>query len=315
MAITINWGTRVINVPQADLTFISTGLYELDLDDFRLVLKDLEDSEEGMNFPYTHNHNAPVTVGGVTLARVVEIVNGYTITFENGTYAVRLVGANTNVSDVANINSVSIRSNNSAGLIQVAGGGGGASASDIWSFGSRTLTANPGPTAAQIRQEIDSNSTQLAAIVAYVDELESRLTAVRAALLDNLDATVSSRASASALTTLSGLVDDLETRLTAVRAGLLDNLSRLDVNVSTRAVAGDSMALTSGAVDAIWNKLIDGGYSALQAQRLLMSVLLSKVSGGGTGTEVFRDVADTKNRVTVTVDSNGNRSQVVLDAA
>lgn len=41
----------------------------------------------------------------------------------------------------------------------------------------------------------------------------------------NLDATVGSRASASALTTVSGLVDDLEGRLTATRAGYLDNLS------------------------------------------------------------------------------------------
>lgn len=76
----------------------------------------------------THNHVAPINVGGVTLARVVEIINGYTVSFEDtGTpYSVRLDGANNNIADVANlITNVSIRSNNSAGLIQVDTGGGG----------------------------------------------------------------------------------------------------------------------------------------------------------------------------------------------
>jgi hypothetical protein len=54
----------------------------------------------------------------VTLARVVEIINDYTITFENGTYAVNLAGANSNIGDVVNLNSVSVRSANSAGLVQ-----------------------------------------------------------------------------------------------------------------------------------------------------------------------------------------------------
>lgn len=134
MSITITWAAKVINVPQSYLTPVSSGLYELDVNAFRLVLKDLEDSEEGIAFPTTHSHNTTVTVGGVTLARVVEIINGYTITFENGTYAVRLAGANNNIADVMNINSVSLRSNNSAGLVQVDTGGGGAT---DWTAGER----------------------------------------------------------------------------------------------------------------------------------------------------------------------------------
>jgi len=117
MAITINWGNRIINVPQSDLTHISGLLYELNIDVFRLRLKDLEDDEDGMIFQYTHNHNTTVSISGTTLARVVELVNGYTVTFEDGQYAVRLVGANSNIGDVTNINQVSIRSSNSAGLI------------------------------------------------------------------------------------------------------------------------------------------------------------------------------------------------------
>lgn len=125
MAISIDWGAKVIFVPKSYLTNISGELYSLDINQFRLDLKDLEDGEEGIVFPYTHNHNTTVYIGDTTLARVVEITNGYTITFENGSYAVRLEGANSNIEQVVNINSVSIRSSNTAGLIQVSSGGGG----------------------------------------------------------------------------------------------------------------------------------------------------------------------------------------------
>ncbi len=122
MAITIDWGAKVINVPKADMTLVSSSPFEireLDINTFRLALRDLEDNVEGVPFIITHNHNTTVTVGGVTLARVVEIINGYTVTFEDGSYAVNLVGANSNIGDVVNLNSVSVRAANSAGLTEL----------------------------------------------------------------------------------------------------------------------------------------------------------------------------------------------------
>jgi len=67
-------------------------------------------------------HNTEVTLGGVTLARTVEFINGYTIEFEDGQYAVTLTGANNNIADVMVVNQVSLRSNNSAGLIVTGAG-------------------------------------------------------------------------------------------------------------------------------------------------------------------------------------------------
>jgi hypothetical protein len=119
MAITINWLTFVIYVPKADLTLIQAGppeIYELDIDWFRLKLRDIEDNEEGVPFLKTHNHNTEVLLGGVTFARVVEILAPYTVTFQDGQYAVNLVGANSNIGDRVNVNQVSVRSYNSAGL-------------------------------------------------------------------------------------------------------------------------------------------------------------------------------------------------------
>lgn len=117
MAVTIDWGTKIISVPQADLTFISGSTYELDLDWFRLELKGLEASEEGMQFDVTHNHVAPISVAGITLARVIEFVNGYTIEFEDLQYGVNVVGGNSNIADVLVRNQVSVNTANSAGLI------------------------------------------------------------------------------------------------------------------------------------------------------------------------------------------------------
>lgn len=122
MAITINWGTKVINIPRADMLLIQsvpTEIRQLNLNTFRQTLNDLQDDPEGISFPTTHRHVQPISVGGVTLERVVEIINGYTVTFEDGQYAVNLVGANSNVADVTNVNQVSVRSANSAGLVNL----------------------------------------------------------------------------------------------------------------------------------------------------------------------------------------------------
>ena len=125
MAISINWSTKGITVPQADLTLISGSLYELDVNAFRLELKGIEDSEEGMAFPSTHRHNTEVVLSGVTYARTFEVINGYTVTFQDtgSPYAVRCAGANHNLADVKNVNQVSLIVGNSAGLVASSGAG------------------------------------------------------------------------------------------------------------------------------------------------------------------------------------------------
>ena len=120
MAITIDWGTQIINIPKSYTTLVQaspTEIRELPLNQFRLDLKALEADLEGIPHLRTHNHNTEVLLGGIVYARIIEIINGYTITFEDGQYAVNLTGANSNVGDVVNVNSVSVRSANAAGLI------------------------------------------------------------------------------------------------------------------------------------------------------------------------------------------------------
>lgn len=118
MAITVDFPSQVIDVPQADLTpTADPNIFILQLDPFfKNELRQLEASEEGIVYPTIVNYVPPINIGSVALASVVEIINGYTATFEDGQYAVNFEGANTNLQDNVNVNQVSIRPNNSAGL-------------------------------------------------------------------------------------------------------------------------------------------------------------------------------------------------------
>jgi hypothetical protein len=115
----VNGVTKEIFVPQFFLTYLGGSSYALDTNAFRLALKDWEDSEEGQFYDDTHSHNTTVSLGGLEYARVIEMINGYTVTFENGSYSVSLIGSNNNILDVTNLNNVAVRSNNSAGLVQM----------------------------------------------------------------------------------------------------------------------------------------------------------------------------------------------------
>jgi len=113
----------------------------LDVDWFRLQLKDFEDSEIGMAMPDTHRHNAQIVLAGVTYARSVEVLAPYTVEFEDGIYEVVCVGANHNLSDRKVVNSVSLIVGNSAGLIVVADGGGGGSCPTAGEIAAAVLAA------------------------------------------------------------------------------------------------------------------------------------------------------------------------------
>lgn len=82
--------------------------------------------------------------------------------------------------------------------------------------------------------------------------------------------------------------------------------STLNVNVAT---------MSSGAVDSILDDPVEGTYTMRQLLRLMASALFGKASGGGTATITFRDLGDSKDRITATVTSNGNRTTVVLDGS
>ena len=119
MAISVDPLTDVIYIPKADLTLIqaSPEVRELDLNALHLWLLDWEDEEAAIPRPKTHNHSTEVALAGLTYARIIEILDPYTVEFEDGQYTVNCVGANHNISDKKVANQVSLIVNNAAGLI------------------------------------------------------------------------------------------------------------------------------------------------------------------------------------------------------
>jgi len=117
MAYSVNWLTKIITIPQSDLVWISGDIYKLDLELCHQELRRLEwVFDEGMTRDQILKYIPPLEAGGVIYARFVLLINGYTVTFEDGQYAVNFDGANTNIHDYTNVNQVSVRPNNSAGL-------------------------------------------------------------------------------------------------------------------------------------------------------------------------------------------------------
>lgn len=86
------------------------------------------------------------------------------------------------------------------------------------------------------------------------------------------------------------------------------------VNNSTMTVHLESQLDNTSISSAVGNRVVEATYTADEVMRLMASVLSGKVSGAGSGSEVFRDLSDTKNRLTVTTDASGNRTAVVRDA-
>ena len=60
---------------------------------------------------------------------------------------------------------------------------------------------------------------------------------------------------------------------------------------------------------------IEGSTTLQQALTIMLAALAGKSSGGGTTAVAFRDVADGKNRISATVDVNGNRTSVTIDGS
>lgn len=69
----------------------------------------------------------------------------------------------------------------------------------------------------------------------------------------------------------------------------------------------------TNVVDSVLDDVIDDTYTARQLMRLYASALAGLLSGGGTYSRIFRDLADTKDRITATVNGYADRTAVTLD--
>lgn len=94
--------------------------------------------------------------------------------------------------------------------------------------------------------------------------------------------------------------------------------------VATRTITGGTIdtnsdktgyRLSATGVDDVCDEVIEGTLTWRQITKICLSALAGESTGGGTATLIFRDNADTKARITATVDANGNRTAMTLDGA
>jgi hypothetical protein len=190
-------------------------------------------------------------------------------------------------------------------------------ASDVWSFATRGLSASG------VTEIWDKDTASLTA-VGSVGKL----------LADNVDATISSRADASAYTSARAAnLDNLDAAISTVsthdatavwsvatraltdKAGFSLAADQSSVTIGTLNTNNDKTgyALSAAGVDAILDDTVEGAYTFRHILRLTASALCGESSGGGTTTVSFKGLDGSTNRIVATVDANGKRSAIILD--
>jgi hypothetical protein len=178
--------------------------------------------------------------------------------------------------------------------------------------------------AAGVRTAVGLASANLDTQLETIDNL---LDTEVAAIITTLGTPAGASVSAD-LVDIENKVDDLEGRLTSTRAGYLDNLSAGAVALQASVDSLEAgvivttnndktgYALSNGGIDAIFDRTdgVETGYTLRQALRIMAAALAGELSGAATTTIQIRNITDTKVRVTATVDSDGNRTALTLDA-
>lgn len=85
------------------------------------------------------------------------------------------------------------------------------------------------------------------------------------------------------------------------------------MNFSGDNIRSRTETIAAAAVDSIHDEVIESALTSRQIQTLLLSFIAGETTGGGTTSVVFKNQSGDKSRITMTVDTNGNRSAVVTD--
>lgn len=128
----------------------------------------------------------------------------------------------------------------------------------------------------------------------------------------NLDATVSSRLPTSSYTapdnsTIAAIAGYVDTEVAAIKA-------KTDLIPAAPAAVGDIPTAAQNAAALLdLSNGIETSITPRQAMRLILAASAGKLSGAATTTITIRNVGDSKDRITATVDSSGNRTAVTTD--
>lgn len=131
----------------------------------------------------------------------------------------------------------------------------------------------------------------------------------------NIIAALAASGSTAGVAAFSGAV----TAIGHMSGSFAGSASFVATRYATGSLSGSFAPAITVELDNFSNYLLDEqdietGLTLRQALRLIAAATAGKVSGGGTSTITIRNaVADSDNRITATVDSNGNRSAITYD--
>lgn len=96
---------------------------------------------------------------------------------------------------------------------------------------------------------------------------------------------------------------------------LTDALLLAEGSLSGDIIVSGELLTTTNVAQSILDAIngVEDGLTVREALRLISAALAGKVSGAGGTTVTIRDVADSKDRIVATVDSNGNRTAITTD--
>lgn len=184
------------------------------------------------------------------------------------------------------------------------------SAGDPWS------TALPGAYGAGsagkiIGDNINATISSRLASASYTAPDNASITAIKAKT-DNLPTDPADQSLIIAATdALATLIGDVPTN-----AELSTALAAAD-DATLAAIAALSIPTANQNADALLDRAagVETNRTVRQALRIVLAAVAGKASGMGTTTATIRDTNDTVNRIVATVDADGNRSAVTLDAS
>jgi hypothetical protein len=84
-------------------------------------------------------------------------------------------------------------------------------------------------------------------------------------------------------------------------------------NLPASPAATGDIPSASTVATAVMASVVETGYDVTKTCKLILSALAGKLSGAAGTTVTIRDINDSKNRITATVDSDGNRTAITYD--
>jgi hypothetical protein len=160
-----------------------------------------------------------------------------------------------------------------------------------------------------------------------IDFSATQKTSLETAVDNGLDNAIGVAPTAGSIAERVKALDDLitDSKLPAQVKGT-DNidfgaLQKASLNAATPAVTVSDktgFSLSAAGVDAILDEVVDANAPAnanslRETINVIAAATAGKLSGAGTGTLTFKDLGDTKARITATVDGDNNRTAVTQD--